>query len=170
MGSIYTDTFTNNGLPAYTVAGNLPLQTLLRAMLAMAIAEFEGFYLAESIARRNKNPGNLRPFGTQPGLKTNAGMFRVFNTENEGWAALINQINLNLKRGLTLEEFFLGKEGVYPGYSPLGDNDADVIENYIDFVANRVGLQKNLNLKYYFPDLTKSPEFRGLSWVPRRNL
>lgn len=164
--SLFSDTHTTQGIPAYTVAGNLPLQLWLRSQLAQAIAEFEGFWQPGSISRRLLNPGNIRPFGTQQGVETSAGLFRQFPTEKAGWDALVHQINLNLKRGLTLREFFLGKPGVYAGYSPLADNDEEVIENYIAYVADRVGLEPSINLQYYFPDLTKSPQFGGLKWVP----
>lgn len=166
--SLFPDTQTQSGLPAYTVAGNLPLQTLLRAALAIAIAEFEGFFNEGSISQRANNPGNIRPLGDQNYIDTSAGRFRLFPNVYEGWLGLVHQINVNLKRGLTLEEFFLGKPGVYPGYSPIADNDPDVIENYIQFVSDRTGIARNLNLKYYFPDLVKAAGFSGFLWVPQR--
>lgn len=164
--SLYPDTITSNGLPAYTVGGNVALQTFLRASLAFAIARFEGFYQPDSIARNNLNPGNLRPYGDQSYVMTSAGKFRQFSTEEDGWKALIHQINLNLKRGLTLYEFFLGKPGVYPGYAPLADNDPEVMKNYLESVSEITGIGLSLNLKYYFPDIVKDTAFYGLKWVP----
>lgn len=119
--------------------------------MCVAMAEFEGFYVATTdpryptLAQRNNNPGNLRPVGASQG-------FRVFPTANDGWWALKNQVMLNINRGLTLDEFFLGKPGVYPGYSPLGDpgNDPAAIENYIAHVAKRTSMSRNIDLRYYF--------------------
>jgi len=128
-------------------------QLALLGLFMVSIAEFEGFYIAKSdprypsISQRNNNPGNLRPIGASQG-------FRFFNTHDEGWEALKKQVLLNINRGLTLDEFFLGKPGVYPGYAPLGDNPADVMENYISHVAARTSMARNLDLRYYFPSFS----------------
>lgn len=80
--------------------------------------------LAEAIARQEgtgcgsrNNPGNLRSWGTLP----TSGGFAVFPSCDAGWAALRSQVGRNIDRGLTLEEFFGGKAGVYPGYAPAAD-------------------------------------------------
>lgn len=69
-------------------------------------------------APRN-NPGNLRSWGSNPVQ----GGFAVFPTLEAGRAALERQIELNINRGLTLEEFFAGKPGVYAGYAPSADRN-----------------------------------------------
>ena len=50
------------------------------------------------------------------------GQFRLmtFPTLADGWNALYAQIQTNIDRGLTLQEFFAGKPGVYGGYAPQG--------------------------------------------------
>lgn len=119
-------------------------QLALLGIFMQAIATFEGFYKEGSLAQRNNNPGNLRPIGASQG-------FRVFPSANDGWIALRHQVLLNINRGLTLNEFFLGKEGVYPGYAPLGDNEPEVMENYISYVATRTSMSRVLDLRWYFP-------------------
>ena len=86
--------------------------------------------IAAAIARQegggcgaNNNPGNLRSWGSLP---TSRG-FAVFPTCDAGWQALRQQVQRNVDRGLTLEEFFGGKPGVYPGYAPAADrNQPDI--------------------------------------------
>jgi len=93
--------------------------------LALAIARMEGYLDASgairsgTIAFRNNNPGNLRSWGSTPVV----GGYASFPTASAGWVALKRQIELNIGRGLTLEEFFGGKPGVYRGYAPGADNN-----------------------------------------------
>ena len=82
--------------------------------LAAAIARQEGTGCGS-----NNNPGNLRTWGSLPVSRG----FAVFPTCDAGWAALRQQVQRNVNRGLTLEEFFAGKTGVYPGYAPAADNN-----------------------------------------------
>lgn len=102
--------------------------------LAQSIATMEGFFKPNTIAQRNNNPGNLRTWGNQP---TQNG-YAVFSSPEEGWAALRQQIQRNISRGLTLEEFFGGKAGVYPGYAPAADKNNP--SGYARFVAGRAGI------------------------------
>ncbi len=69
--------------------------------LAEAIATFEGFFRSGSLAARNHNPGNLRSWGNLP----TSGGYAVFPTLGAGWAALRQQIERNIGRGLDLREF-----------------------------------------------------------------
>jgi hypothetical protein len=87
--------------------------------LSHAIAQMEGFYKPHTISAKNNNPGNLRSWGKRPIVNG----FASFDTEEEGFAALRDQINLNINRGLSLYEFFAGKPKVYPGYSPQKDGN-----------------------------------------------
>lgn len=111
--------------------------------LAQAIARFEGYNVAGSVAQRNNNPGNLRAGVGQVG--TDAGGYAVFATSADGWNALENQIGLNVNRGLTLDEFFAGKTGVYPGYAPSGD--ANNPTNYANTVAGWIGIDPTVPLE-----------------------
>lgn len=130
----------------------------------LAIARFEGFYIRksfgyknDSISYRHLNPGNLRPVGASSG-------FRSFSSESAGWDALKRQVLLNIGRGLTLGEFFLGKPGVYPGYAPLADNEPVTMANYIAFVAASLGVPTDVDLRYFFPDLINNPVETQFSW------
>lgn len=103
-------------------------------LIAQAIALMEGFYIPGSLAQRNNNPGNLRTWGSLP----TSGGYAVFPTATAGWDALKRQVQLNINRGLTLEEFFAGKPGVYGGYAPAADkNDPG---GYARFVAGKTGI------------------------------
>ena len=152
-----------SGVSFYLVEGDTAFQWMLLLHFAQAIATFEGFYIDGSKAQRNNNPGNLRPIGASTG-------FRVFETANQGWERLVNQIEINVKRGLTLEEFFLGKKGVYPGYAPLGDNPEDVMENYLNFMSKQTGIPRDAILLNYFPMLGDTDIRTGLMtrWRPPR--
>lgn len=114
------------------------LGTISREDLFEAIKRNEGYYPG-SRSWRNNNPGNII---AQPGQPSD-GTFRVYDTPAEGEAALRHQIDLNISRGLTLQEFFTGKVGVYPGYDKsdpayaskvggwLGINPADVLQGVV---------------------------------------
>jgi hypothetical protein len=118
----------------YLGMGNVSIDSL-----AQAIAQMEGYNKAGSIAQRNNNPGNLRSGQGQVGT---SGGYAVFATPEDGFAALNHQIELNASRGLTLNEFFAGKPGVYGGYAPSADSNDPV--NYAAFVANRLGADPNV--------------------------
>ena len=97
--------------------------------------------IAESIVRQEgtgcgsrNNPGNLRTWGDLP---TSSG-FAVFPTCEAGWDALRRQVQRNVDRGLTLEEFFAGKAGVYPGYAPAADSNQPYV--YASNVALWTGI------------------------------
>jgi hypothetical protein len=90
--------------------------------LALAIQTQEGYY-PNSLAFTNNNPGNLMPAG-QPGCTVGAGGFCSFPTYDAGYAALVNQLNLDASRGYTLLQFttkYLGGDPNNPGTAPGGD-------------------------------------------------
>lgn len=134
------------------IPGNIGHQWFLLLRFMYALAEFEGFFKEGSIAQRNNNPGNLRPIGASTG-------FRYFETPEEGWERLLHQMILNIKRGLTVREFFLGKPGVYPGYAPLGDNDAQVMENYLSHIKKNTGFAEGVPLIQYFQDIAEVDDY-----------
>jgi hypothetical protein len=83
------------------------------------------------------NPGNL----TVPGT----GKLASYPDLATGEAALDNQIQLNINRGLNLEQFFGGEPGVYAGYAPApsaacgGGCTGNNPSNYANFVAGQIG-------------------------------
>lgn len=115
--------------------------------LAQAIARFEGYNVAGSVAARNNNPGNLRAGPGQTG--TDAGGYAIFPDTDTGFAALDNQINLNIGRGLSLDEFFAGKPGVYPGYAPSADSNNPT--QYASTVAGWLGIDPSVPLASISP-------------------
>jgi hypothetical protein len=108
--------------------------------LAQAIARYEGFYRPGTLAQRNNNPGNLRSWGSYPVVNG----FVRFPDEETGWTALRGQVAKNIDRGLSLEEFFGGKAGVYPGYAPAADNNRPL--TYARTVANWLGISSDAPL------------------------
>jgi hypothetical protein len=110
--------------------------------LASSIARFEGYNIAGSVAQRNNNPGNLRAGPGQIG--TDANGYAVFPDAATGYAALDNQIDLNISRGLTLNQFFAGEPGVYAGYAPSGDSNNP--SQYATTVAGWMGIDPNVPL------------------------
>lgn len=102
------------------------------ARFAESIATFEGYYKPGTIAKRHRNPGNIRAWGELPKMRG----YVVFPSDAAGFEALEHQIRKNIKRGLTLYEFFGGKRGVYGGYAP--DADGNHSRRYAEFIAQRL--------------------------------
>lgn len=150
--------------------------------LAQAIGRFEGFNVSGSLAQVNNNPGNLRAGTGQIGTDSHG--FAIFPDVATGYAALDHQIDLNVSKGLTLDQFFGGLPGVYPGYAPAADsNDPG---KYSQTVAGWLGIDPNTpltdvlgsnssdtsnsaitDLTGGFPDLSSAidlPALTGLSW------
>jgi hypothetical protein len=106
----------------------------LVSSIAAAITKMEGSG-PNTIATRNNNPGNLT---AGPGMIGTSGGFAVFPDLATGQAALDNQIQLNIDRGLNLQQFFAGEPGVYSGYAPSADNNNPL--TYANFVGSQVGI------------------------------
>jgi len=102
--------------------------------LAAAIARVEGGGRADSLAARNNNPGNLRSWGSYPVVSG----YVKFPDYATGYAALKEQVRKNIARGLTLDEFFAGKPGVYAGYAPAADSNQP--HSYARTVAGWIGI------------------------------
>jgi hypothetical protein len=105
-----------------------PAPSPIVAAIAQGIGRMEGTGV------KNNNPGNLRSWGSNPVV----GGFAQFPSIEAGWKALYSQIQRNIERGLTLEEFFGGKSGVYAGYAPAADrNDPN---RYASLVSSWSGI------------------------------
>lgn len=108
--------------------------------------------LANAIARQenanplNNNPGNLKPipggWTGQTGVDSMG--LAQFATPQDGWNALYNQIQTNIDRGLTLNEFFAGVPGGYPGYASAKAGNQPYI--YAANVASWTNLDPNVPL------------------------
>jgi len=108
--------------------------------ISQAIATMEGYFKSGTIAQRNNNPGNLRSWGSNPVVNG----YAVFPTPEAGWQALYQQIGKNIDRGLTLQEFFGGKPGIYSGYAPSAD--ANDPRGYAQYVAGQTGISPTIPL------------------------
>jgi hypothetical protein len=119
-------------------------------LIALWIAFFEGYWKPGSRASQNNNPGNLRSWGDRPTLNG----FAFFETPADGFLALIKQVNKNIDRGLTLQEFFAGKPGVYPGYAPAADDNDP--ENYASFISKKTGIPlADVPIKQFIEDINQ---------------
>lgn len=127
-------------------AANTTSQTsnLLEA-LTTAIEKYEAGTRANPRSERNNNPGNLRTWGSFPV----EGGYVKFPDKETGENALREQIAKNIARGLTLEEFFGGKQGVYGGFAPAKDNNNP--EKYAATVAKEIGVDPNVPLNKVSP-------------------
>jgi len=112
----------------------------LTESIAQAIATMEGFFSPGTIAQRQNNPGNLRSWGNYPVV----GGYVQFPDAQTGWEALYSQVDKNIGRGLTIQEFFAGKPGVYGGYSPGADKNDPA--GYAQYVATQTGIPESVPL------------------------
>lgn len=107
--------------------------------------------LITSIAQAIIRMENVNPRYNNPGaiFDTAKNQLRTYPTYAEGYAALLNQVRLNVNRGLTLEEFFGGKPGVYPGYAPKagGIHSTNDPQNYANNVASWTGIPLGVPIK-----------------------
>src|SRR5208283_4377648 len=108
--------------------------------IASAIQQMEGWFPG-SVSYRNNNPGNLRSGPGQIG--TDANGYAIFPDVATGQAALDAQVQTNIDRGLTLQQFFAGGNG-YAGYAPSADSNNPTA--YANFVAGQVGIDTSTPL------------------------
>ncbi len=108
--------------------------------IAQSIAAVESGGNPNALSYRNNNPGNLRSWGSNPIVSG----YAKFPTLSDGWNALYSQIKLNIGRGLTLNEFFAGKPGVYDGYAPAADSNKPMA--YAARVGSDVGIPVDVPL------------------------
>jgi hypothetical protein len=125
----------------------------LVSKIADAIANVEAGNKPNPISVRQNNPGNLRSWGDTPSENG----YARFATWDDGMTALRQQIQKNIDRGLTLEEFFGGKKGVYPGFSPASDNNQP--DRYAATVAQRVGVDVNIPLNKLIAPAAPTPSY-----------
>lgn len=86
------------------------------------------------------NPGMLIAAG-QPGCTPSTGGFCAFPTYDQGYQALVNQIELDASRGYTILQFttkYLGGDPANPGVAPGGDPNV-----YAANIAAATGLTAN---------------------------
>ena len=92
-----------------------------------------------TIADYNNNPGNIKPpkgvtYEGQIGVDDRG--FAVFENKDYGRKALVNDIEIKIKNGLTSPEAFINR------YAPAGEeNNEDARMNYKIFLADQLGLK-----------------------------
>jgi len=98
-----------------------------------------------TIADYNNNPGNIKPpkgvtYDGQIGVDDRG--FAIFENKDFGRKALVGDIEIKLKNGLTSPEAFINR------YAPAGsENDEDARMNYKIFLADQLGM-KNTGDKF----------------------
>ncbi len=112
--------------------------------LAAAITRMEGSCSAPGVCVNN-NPGNLRAYA--PGQPVDSRGIRIFPTYQAGYDALLSQEQMNISRGLTLDEFFGGKTGVYSGYAPAADKNQPTV--YAGNVSTWLGIPRDVPLAQF---------------------
>ncbi len=121
--------------------------------IAQSIAAVESGGNPNALSYRNNNPGNLRSWGSNPIVSG----YVKFQSMTDGWNALYSQIQTNINRGLTLNEFFAGKAGVYAGYAPSAD--ANKPYAYAARVGSDAGIPVDVPLNSLGPpDPHKAPK------------
>lgn len=91
---------------------------------------------ANTLAGQNNNPGNLKYVG-QEGATLGQGGFARFNTPEEGYQALVRQIQLDQSRDLTVSAF-VNK------YAPPSENDT---QTYIRQLTEALSVAPNSKIK-----------------------
>lgn len=110
--------------------------------IANTIAQIEGFFVPNSLAQRNNNPGNLIFVG-QAGATLGEKGFAKFSSPDAGMQALQNQIALDASRGLDVTGF-LNK------YAPPSENDTN---NYINLFTSKLGVSASDRLSDIIGDM-----------------
>lgn len=118
------------GILAYIAYEDLPVSDygtsgLSFQALGLAIQTAEGWYPG-SRSYRNNNPGNLRYAGQVAATGADNAGFAVFNTYDDGFAALVAQIQLDASRhpDWTLQDFV-------NNYAPPSENNDTTYLNNI---------------------------------------
>jgi hypothetical protein len=110
--------------------------------LAQAIQNQEGFFPG-SLAYKNNNPGNL-VYAGQSGASPGAGGFARFNSYQDGYNALLAQINLDANRGTDVNgNPTQTVSQLITSWAPPGQNDTAA---YIQSVTSQTGFDASDNL------------------------
>jgi len=72
--------------------------------VASTIQTIEGWFPG-SVSQSNNNPGNLKYAGQPGATGASSSGFAIFPSYQAGYQALLNQINLDASRGLTIAQF-----------------------------------------------------------------
>jgi hypothetical protein len=107
------------------------------AAIAATIQQVEGYYPG-TVAYKNNNPGNLMYAG-QPGATQGANGFAVFPSYDDGYQALLNQIQSYANQGLTIDQMmnlYAPAPSVACGAACAGNNPT----LYANQIANSLGV------------------------------
>lgn len=110
--------------------------------LAQAIQKVEGYYPpgtpgfpVGSVAYRNNNPGNLNYANQTGSTGPDANGYAIFPDYQTGYDALVNQIQLDASRGMTLQQL------IYSWAPPTGDpRGTNNTTAYVQSVSAQTGI------------------------------
>lgn len=142
-------------LPPKTIDDTPPLETPQNKAtlenLCLAIRDFEGG--PNDANYKNNNPGNCRynDGGYLPiygKVRRSPGGFAIFPTYEQGWLYLHNFLKTVIHNHpeLTLLTLIRGR-GEWAGYAPPGEPDNNPSEEYAQFLANRLGVDKSFKIR-----------------------
>lgn len=128
--------------------------------IAAAIQKVEGYYPPGSvvggvsypngsIAYRNNNPGNLNYVGQAGATGADANGYAIFPDYATGYAALINQIQIDANKGMTLQQLIYS--WAPPTGDPRGNNNTSA---YVQTVSNATGIAPNASVSDAIAGLT----------------
>jgi len=107
------------------------------------------FIKPETLAFKNNNPGNLR-FAKQTGAEPGEGGFARFPSPQEGYSALVRQVELDAGRGHNFETF-INK------YAPPQENDTG---GYLKFITDELGVEPDTLMS----DISAENIARAIAW------
>lgn len=105
--------------------------------IAQTIQSVEG-YTPGSIAYRNNNPGNLMYAGQSGATGQDSSGFAIFTSYNAGYQALLNQIQLDASRGMTIQQMM-------SKYAPAGHGNNDPTA-YANIIAANLNVPPDVRL------------------------
>jgi len=111
---------------------------------AQAIAQFEGFNTAGTVAARNNNPGNLKFAGQAGATGQDSSGFAIFPSTAAGWQALYNQLSAYVSEfpGFSLLQIMAH----YLGQPTPTTNSQGNAFTYASFVASALGVDPSTTL------------------------
>jgi hypothetical protein len=121
--------------------------------LAQAIQTVEGYYPpgtivggtsfpTGSVAYRNNNPGNLNYVGQAGSTGADANGYAIFPDYATGYAALVNQIQIDASKGMTLQQL------IYSWAPPTGDpRGTNNTTAYLQSVSDATGLAPSASVQ-----------------------
>jgi hypothetical protein len=119
--------------------GGSPLSPAAANSIAQAIQSHEGYYPG-TIAYTNNNPGNLVYAGQAGASPGGAGGFASFGSYQDGYNAMVNQIQLDVSRGTDVNgNPVTNISQLINSWAPVSQNGQKAVDAYVSDVAGKTG-------------------------------